>query len=433
MTTSSSFAFAVPFERALACQTRVTLTCARCRATVAPCDACGALRVANGRRNGNGERSAHNCAKCGAVCASGDMLRARCGMEPVEGVDPVRAVEMVMASGRGWTRAKVLTAKRERLKSLELEMATVPFVDRPPLCGATNRARKSSTTTDETGTPNERERECRRLTLSSVQCGQRAPPDSTFKTPGPTSRLGHVTTVPNSAEPSVIDDAVSIGDKIDGEIMRLKYQISHLERSTRRKRAPLRDFVSLDHDILRVTLKRAKIEDADANATLNVAGSFLDERELIQQTMDRVLKYRVALEYVDRDVRALNNQEDILGKESASNSDKRDDGSDLDVIWPKVDDIEELLPGYALLKSALVKRLALAEKYADELAAVHLNKLGEITRTQNDLFATIDDADVDANTKTAAQSAVHQLTKLYATIFKEVVTRREGQLYDGYF
>lgn len=414
-------------EVAKTCQTLVTLTCASCGASVAPCDVCQALVETRGARRG--ERPARCCARCGGLCVSGDALRARLGLRAIHFVDPLRAVDMVIASGRAGTRERCLSAKRARLTALA--SAPRPFSDPLPLHGSTNRRRPNSiTTTDDTGTPTdaERERDCRRLTSSSVQCGQRLPPDSIFKTPAPTSRLGRVSTVPNSASSSPVDDALALGDKIEGEMTRLKLQILHLE-SMRRRKGNKRDFTSVNQDILKVSLKRSKVTDESVEVVLDIASSFLRDRAIIQRTMDNCAESRLALETLERDTHLMN----------VTNTDKppptRDSPSEVAPVetdspflmyWPKMELLENVLPGVMLLKNQLQKRATRAEKAADECGAVHLKRLGEITRTQNELFSMMNSKDSEANH--AAHAALQQLILLYAAMFNDIVIRRERQM-----
>lgn len=411
-------------EVAQACQTRVTLTCAACGSSVAPCDVCEAL--VETRRVKRGERPARCCARCGGLCVSGDALRARIGLDAVHVVDPLRAVDMTIASGRVGTRERCLATKRARLKALE--SATRPFVEAPPLRGSTNRGRPNSiTTTDDTGTPTdaERERDCRRLTLSSVQCGQRLPPDSIFKTPAPTSRLGRVSRVPNSASSS-LDDALAVGDKIEGEITRLKLQILHLE-STRRRRRIKRDFTSVDHDILAVTLKKAKVADESVDVVLDVSRSFLRDRVEIQQTMDECAESRLALETLERDTRSMNIANTDMTMETTKESPSEateDENSPIPTYWPKIGPLDDVSHGVRLLKNQLKKRSTLAEETADVCGAAHLKRLGEITRTQNELFVAMGSKDIDA--KHASYASLALLIALYSAMFRDIVKRRRA-------
>ena len=96
------------------------------------------------------------------------------------------------------------------------------------------------------------------------------------------------------------------------------------------------------------------------------------------------------------------------------------------MYWPKIELLANVLPGVMLLKNQLKKRVARAEKAADECGAVHLKRLGEITRTQNELFSTMSSKDSEANH--AAHAALQQLILLYAAMFNDIVMRRERQM-----
>jgi len=225
-----------------------------------------------------------------------------------------------------------------------------------------------------------------------------------------------------------VDDALALGDKIEGEMTRLKLQILHLE-SMRRRKGNKRDFTSVNQDILKVSLKRSKVTDESVEVVLDIASSFLRDRAIIQRTMDNCAESRLALETLERDTHLMN----------VTNTDKppptRDSPSEVAPVetdspflmyWPKMELLENVLPGVMLLKNQLQKRATRAEKAADECGAVHLKRLGEITRTQNELFSMMNSKDSEANH--AAHAALQQLILLYAAMFNDIVIRRERQM-----
>ena len=160
------------------CHTLVSLACARCGARVVPCDACEGLTAANARR----------CPRCAAARVEGDATRAAIGLDAVDAVDAIEAVEIALRGG--WTREAYARAKREELARLETR-GERRETGRGDASAAPRRSSSSAPTLDDEGvhgTP-DGDLDERRLTLSSVQCGQRVVPESVFKTPKP-SRFG---------------------------------------------------------------------------------------------------------------------------------------------------------------------------------------------------------------------------------------------------
>ena len=143
--------------------------------------------------------------------------------------------------------------------------------------------------------------------------------------------------------------------------------------------------------------------------------------------MDNCAESRLALETLERDTHLMNvTNTDKPPRDSPSEVAPVETDSPFLMYWPKIELLENVLPGVMLLKNHLKKRAARAEKAADECGAVHLKRLGEITRTQNELFSTMSSKDSEANH--AAHAALQQLILLYAAMFNDIVMRRGRQM-----
>ena len=378
-------------ESASACGTLVALSCPRCRARVAPCDACDRLTTL-----GDGSRC---CLFCGALRIEGDALRRELGLEPTGEMDAASAMEVSIAATGD--EQVCVRAKREEILRLERERATRDGA--PPTTVARHRS-SSTPTDDENGTPTDIDD--RRLTLSSVQCGQRVVPESIFKTPKP-SRLGlamraHSVTSPIGQEERAKNDAA------DATIVRLKTQILFCERGTRKRRAAVAEYTWMEHDILATALRRARHDVSSAHKLLDLSSAFLDDVPRLRKNLTRARALRTALRTLERDVRLLTSSDEANKALTL--------GNPYDRVWPGETRAYGAGPGVDLLSRALRARSEWADVKAEERGSLHSRRLREITRAQNDLLAVATDGASDFDTQAAARRAIGTLISFYRTM-----------------
>ena len=112
-----------------------------------------------------------------------------------------------------------------------------------------------------------------------------------------------------------------------------------------------------------------------------------------------------ALSRVERDVELL----------STRDGERRDDDP-LDRLWPgeSLDNVDD---GVRLLSNALKMRSEWARKKAKQSIEAHSKHLRDITRAQNDLFATLMDEGAQTAEKTAAKKAIKTLIMFYKAIY----------------
>ena len=123
-----------------------------------------------------------------------------------------------------------------------------------PARGSVIRRRSTSTPTEEDrGTPTECEE--RRLTSSSVQCGQRFVPDSMFKTPAP-SGFGALTAAQTQSPPTR-EEMKARERSLDAALVRLRSQILFCEEASGRGRRTLESYGWTEHDVLCAAFRRA--------------------------------------------------------------------------------------------------------------------------------------------------------------------------------
>ena len=381
------------------CHTLVSLACARCGARVVPCDACGGLASATARR----------CPRCAAARVEGDATRAAIGLDAVDAVDAIEAVEIALDGG--WTREAYARAKREELARLETRGERRERAGRGDASVAPRRSSSSAPTLDDEGvhgTP-DADLDERRLTLSSVQCGQRVVPESVFKTPKP-SRFGPAhATVAASASPIGASEARVNANALDAAIVRVKSQLLFCEKATRKRRKTLEEYTWTDHEVLQVLLKRVKYDVASARQLMMISRSFLESRDRIHADVTYAQTLRTAIDTLERDVRLI-----IAGKDETREHDG--DHRSLHLLWPD-EQSETNTEAHALLSSALRARSSWADDQAREIGAEHSKRLREITRAQNDLLATITEGSCDQMTHDAACKAIYMVLRMYKTIF----------------
>ncbi len=380
------------------CHTLVSLACARCGARVVPCDACEGLTAANARR----------CPRCAAARVEGDATRAAIGLDAVDAVDAIEAVEIALRGG--WTREAYARAKREELARLETR-GERRETGRDGASAAPRRSSSSAPTLDDEGvhgTP-DGDLDERRLTLSSVQCGQRVVPESVFKTPKP-SRFGPAhATAHASASPVGVSEARADANALDAAIVRVKSQLLFCEKATRKRRKTLEEYTWTDHEVLQVLLKRAKYDVAGARQLMMISRSFLESRDRIHADVTYAQTLRTAIDTLERDVRLT-----TAGKDETREHDG--DRRSLHLVWPD-EQIETSTEAHELLSSALRARSSWADDRARDVGAEHSKRLREITRAQNDLLATITEGSCDQMTHDAACKAIYMVLRMYKTIF----------------
>lgn len=363
----------------------MALSCPRCRARVAPCDACDRLTTL-----GDGSRC---CSFCGALRIEGDALRRELGLEPTREMDAAVAMEVSIAA-TGDEQACV-KAKREEISRLERER----------LARAGARHRSSSTPTDdENGTPTDVDD--RRMTLSSVQCGQRVVPESIFKTPKP-SRLGLAMRAHGVMSP-IAQEEQAKSDAVDATIVRLKTQILFCERGCRKRRATVAEYTWMEHDILATALRRARHDIASARKLMDLSSTFLDDVPRLRTNLTRARALRTALCTLERDVRLLTSAEVTPASPTLSNPYER--------VWPGETCAYGSGPGVELLSRTLRARSEWADQTAQKRSSLHARRLREITRAQNDLLAIATDGMSDFDTQAAARRAIGTLISFYRTM-----------------
>ena len=357
------------------------------------------------RRSTRGGRPASACAACGALVVEGDALRRDVGLEPCDHVDAISAVEMTIRAG--WSRERVLTAKREAATRLERErrastMERGGHVDGivVPAHGSAVRRRSTSTPTDDDrGTPTECEE--RRLTSSSVQCGQRfVVPDSMFKTPGP-SRLGLLTAIATQS-PTAKEDAKARERSLDAALVRVRSQILFCEEASGRARRALEAYTWMEHDVLCAAFRRAKY---DGGALLGISSAFLERQSDLCARAEHASALAEALSRLERDIKLLSTRDGEQRGEDA-----------LDRLWPH-ESFDNVDDGVRLLSNTLKIRWEWARKKAKESIETHSKHLRDITRAQNDLFTIVMDDACDVDSKTAAKKAIKILLMFYKAIY----------------
>ena len=357
------------------------------------------------RRWTRGDRPASSCAACGALVVEGDALRGDIGLEPCDRVDAIAAVEMTLNAG--WSRARVLAGKRAAAARYARERRAAGMerggrVDGvlAPARGSVIRRRSTSTPTEEDrGTPTECEE--RRLTSSSVQCGQRfVVPDSMFKTPAP-SGFGALTAAQTQSPPTR-EEVKARERSLDAALVRLRSQILFCEEASGRGRRTLEAYGWTEHDVLCAAFRRARY---DGDGLIEASRAFLDEQSDLRARADHANALEEALSRVERDVELL----------STRDGERRGDDP-LDRLWPgeSLDNVDD---GVRLLSNALKMRSEWARKKAKQSIEAHSKHLRDITRAQNDLFATVMDEGAQTAEKTAAKKAIKTLIMFYKAIY----------------
>ena len=372
------------------------MSCPRCGARVAPCDGCDRLTTL-------GDGGTRCCARCGALRIEGDAMRASMALEPTWEMDAEMAMEISIEVARDGVRGCV-RAKREECARLERETRA-----RSGDGDAAMRQRSNSTPTDdENGTPADDER---RLTLSSVQCGQRVVPESIFKTPAPSRLgLGFATLARSTTSPVGCDDRVK-NDAVQAKIVRLKGQILFGERATRKRRRTVDEYTWLEHDMLSSALRRANHDASSARKLMELSSSFLEDAPMLRMNLTRSSTLRTAIECLERDVKLLTKVDDksLLLRDPYTDPYER--------LWPGETRANDIEPGVELLGRALRARSEWADRKASERGATHSKRLREITRAQNDLLATAQDGTRDCEVQ-AARKSIKILISLYRTMYR---------------
>ena len=352
--------------------------------------------------------TARRCPRCAAARAAGDATRRAIGLDAVDAVDAIEAVEIALDAG--WTREAYARAKREELTRLETRGDRRAAADANASVARPRSSSSAPTPTDEgaRGTPDGDSDE-RRLTLSSVQCGQRVVPESVFKTPK-ASRFGRArATAGASMSPGGAREAEVEAEAVDAAIVRVKSQILFCERATRKRRKALEAYTWNDHDVLQVLLKRVEYDVASARALMMISRSFLESRDRIHADVTYAKALRSAIDTLERDVRLITAGTD-------ETPDAVDDHLSLHRVWPGEQN-DTNPETHELLSSALRARSSWADERARDVGAEHGQRLRDITRAQNDLLATIAAGSCDATTHDAACKAIYITLRMYKTIY----------------
>jgi len=382
-------------EVATLCQTRVKLRCPLCHAQVAPCDVCDALmefpdvscRDEGDERKSDSllqhssiRRPATCCKRCGALRVDRDHIRTEMSLKPIESFDPIDAVSISMEMT---SCARVLHSKRVDLIRLQREKATESRSQLKRMNIGINGV-SSTPTDDENDTPNDQD--SRRLTFSSVQCGQRLVPDSMFKTPRP-SRLGRTTPVRSPEASNARHDI------LDAAISRVKYQIMFCERAASTRKRPRNEFGSLALEILEVALRRAGCDPKMREKILSASVAFVREKGVLAENVTKAKAMRTALEVLDMDIHKSGIRHRVSPDQLANESEE----------------------GLFVLRNTLRYYSAQSEYKVNTENNTHTCHLRDITRVQNDMFDVL--MQEDGEKKRAAQVVIRSLLNLYSNMY----------------
>jgi len=301
-------------------------------------------------------------------------------LKPIESFDPIDAVSISMEMT---SCARVLHSKRVDLIRLQREKATESRSQLKRMNIGINGV-SSTPTDDENDTPNDQD--SRRLTFSSVQCGQRLVPDSVFKTPRP-SRLGRTTPVRSPEASNARDDI------LDAAISRVKYQIMFCERAASTRKRPRNEFGSLALEILEVALRRAGCDPKMREKILSASVAFVREKGVLAENVRKAKAMRTALEVLDMDIHKSGIRRRVSPDQLANESEE----------------------GLFVLRNTLRYYSAQSAYKVNTENNTHTCHLRDITRVQNDMFDVL--MQEDGEKKRAAQVVIRSLLNLYSNMY----------------
>jgi hypothetical protein len=301
-------------------------------------------------------------------------------LKPIESFDPIDAVSISMEMT---SCARVLHSKRVDLIRLQREKATESRSQLKRMNIGINGV-SSTPTDDENDTPNDQD--SRRLTFSSVQCGQRLVPDSMFKTPRP-SRLGRTTPVRSPEASNARHDI------LDAAISRVKYQIMFCERAASTRKRPRREFGPLALEMLDVALRRAGCDSKMRQKVLNVSIAFVREKPVLAENVRNAKTLRTALEVLDMDIHKSGMLRRVSPDQLANESEE----------------------GLFLLNNTLKYYSAQSEYKVKTQNNAHMCHLRDITRVQNEMFDVM--IREGGEKKRAAQVVIRSLLNLYSNMY----------------